>query len=489
MKGKIAALYIRVSTDMQTELSPDAQKRIMIDYADKNNITVSNEHIYYDDGVSGRKKSLNKRTGFNFMIANAKQKPRPFDIILVHKFSRFARSQEDSIVYKNMLKKQCGINVISISEPIIEGPYGELIERIIEWMDEFYSINLGNEVFKGMSEKALRGGFQARPPLGYRIIHKGEPPVIVPEEAKTVKIIFTKYVDENMSIYDITRYLNSLGLKTSFNKPFEKRSLEYILHNPTYIGMTRWNRTCNDSNKIKDESDWIIAQGQHEAIISNEIYEKAQKRYKAEFVPKNARPSSTLKHWLSGMLKCSNCGRTLSSSSRPRKTGQAYFSFQCYGYLKGKCKVSHSIAMNKIVPIILDGFKHDCGNLDFEKVERRTNPSNEIELLNAMLNKLDNKETRVKEAYINGIDTIDEYKRNKNILQEERADLEKQIHELDKMYNEEVSKAKVYEKLQNVYNILLTDVPHTEKNQALKSIVSKIIYYKPDDSIQIFYYI
>ena len=44
-----------------------------------------------------------------------------------------------------MLKKQ-NIDVVSISEPIPEGMMGQLIERILEWMDEYYSINLSQEV-------------------------------------------------------------------------------------------------------------------------------------------------------------------------------------------------------------------------------------------------------------------------------------------------------------------------------------------------------
>ena len=100
------------------------------------------------------------------MISIAKSPEHPIDAIVVWKFSRFARNQEESIVYKSMLKKD-GIEVLSVSEPLVEGPFGSLIERIIEWMDEYYSIRLSGEVTRGMTEKALRGGYQARPPLGY----------------------------------------------------------------------------------------------------------------------------------------------------------------------------------------------------------------------------------------------------------------------------------------------------------------------------------
>lgn len=90
-------------------------------------------------GISGR--STKKRTAFNSMIAIAKTEPRPFDVILLWKFSRFARNRVDSVVYKAMLRRDLGIDVVSISEPVGEDKTSVLMESIIEAMDEFYSAN------------------------------------------------------------------------------------------------------------------------------------------------------------------------------------------------------------------------------------------------------------------------------------------------------------------------------------------------------------
>ena len=110
---KTGAAYIRVSTDDQVELSPDSQLKMIEKYAKDNDIILSKEYIYADEGISGR--TVKKRPEFQRMIAVAKSKPKPFDVILVWKLSRFARNREDSIVYKSMLKKDCGIDVISVS--------------------------------------------------------------------------------------------------------------------------------------------------------------------------------------------------------------------------------------------------------------------------------------------------------------------------------------------------------------------------------------
>ncbi|MDE6580287.1 MAG: recombinase family protein, partial [Ruminiclostridium sp.] len=96
---KIAACYIRVSTDDQLEYSPDSQLEKIREYAKRNNMILPEENIFIEEeGISGRKAA--KRHEFQRMIATAKSKPKPFDTILVWKFSRFARNREDSIVYK-----------------------------------------------------------------------------------------------------------------------------------------------------------------------------------------------------------------------------------------------------------------------------------------------------------------------------------------------------------------------------------------------------
>ena len=131
---KICAAYVRVSTEDQAEYSPDSQLELLREYAKRNDMLLPDEFVFRDEGISGR--TAEKRPDFMRLISTAKQKPRPFSTILVWKFSRFARNQEESIVYKSLLKKENDIDVVSISEPLAEGPFGGLIERIIEWFDE-----------------------------------------------------------------------------------------------------------------------------------------------------------------------------------------------------------------------------------------------------------------------------------------------------------------------------------------------------------------
>lgn len=484
--------YVRVSTDRQEELSPDSQEKLIREYGKKNNIIILK--IFFEIGVSGR--SADKRPAFQEMVASAKSKEHPVDAILVWKYSRFARNQEESIVYKSLLKKQNNVDVISVSEPLVDGPFGSLIERIIEWMDEYYSIRLSGEVFRGMKENAMRGSFQARPPLGYKIFEHGKPPVVVPEEADIVRLIFDKYVNESWGFFDIARHLNSLGYKTSHGKPFERRSIEYIIQNPVYCGMVRWNRTHNATNEIKDKSEWIISDGDHEAIISKELYEKAQERFKMTYRPSGARPSSTYRHWLSGLLKCPDCGRTLTASTKYRRNGDEYSYFSCYGYSKGKCNRPNGISSLVLEKEVLQCLKEalKTGKIEYElKHYEPVERVNECAVIRERLQGLIPKEDRIKASYREGIDTLEEYKENKRLIQDERERLENQLKELmlkeeDSDQEENITNA-MLQKVKNVYDILISDkYTTTQKSEALKQIVDKIVYNRQNSTLKIYYF-
>lgn len=478
---KTACAYIRVSTDKQEELSPDAQKRLILDYAVKNNILLEKENIFVENGISGKK--ADKRPEFMRMIALAKQKEHPFDVILVWKFSRFARNQEESIVYKALLKKN-SVDVVSISEPLVDGPFGTLIERIIEWMDEYYSIRLSGEVMRGMSEKALRGGYQAGCPLGYKMNKETKIPEIDEEQAEIVKKIFNDYTNELKSYLEIARELNSLGFRTKRGAMYEARTIQYILQNPFYIGKIRWNRQNHAEHTIKDESEWIIADAEHEPIIDAELFNRTQQRIQTVSRPYRQRAPMSLKHWLSGIVKCSSCGASLVCSINSN-------TFQCLKYAKGSCMESHWIKTEHLEKAVFEAFEKAInGDVSFELRHSSGSSSDEQHMLNERLKKLEMKEMRIKQAYAEGIDTIEEYRQNKQLLENEK----KEILEILKKKTATESPAEqtnaMIKSLSSVYTII-KDNSQTKKNRAnaLRSVVDHMTYDKQNDNLKVFFFL
>ena len=209
---KIAAAYIRVSTKDQLDNSPENQLLQIQQYADRNGFMIPEEYVFIDGGISGR--HATNRTAFQDMVAIAKQKPKPFDAILLWKFSRFARSRDDSILYKSLLRKKLDIEVISATEDIGTGKTSIITEAIIEAMDEFYSINLSDDVKQNMIVKAGRGEPLCRPPMGYDMKDKRYYPN---EDAEIVRDIFTSY-NAGEGMRAIARRLSNMGVKTYFGK-------------------------------------------------------------------------------------------------------------------------------------------------------------------------------------------------------------------------------------------------------------------------------
>lgn len=460
MSDRIGALYIRVSTDDQAELSPDAQKRLLLDYAKKNGIIISNDFIF-SESVSGR--HVQKRPEFQRMIGIAKQPSHPLDVILVWKYSRFARNQEESIVYKSMLKKD-HVEVISVSEPLIDGPFGSLIERIIEWMDEYYSIRLSGEVLRGMKEKALRNGYQSSPCLGYEAVGHGKPFQINEAEYAMVSYIMDLYDNQNMDETAIARKCNDLGYKTKRGNPFERRTIDRILQNPFYCGIVSWNG--------------VEFEGAHEVRISKERFDRRQRLIASRKRPMKARNISTCKHWLSGLLKCSVCGATLSYTGN----GKCPY-FQCWKYAKGFHKTSVALSVKKAEEAVIEYFDQVLAGANFTYVRKEQPAADKtaaIEQLQKELSKLSARENRIRDAYESGIDSLEEYKANKERLISNRLQLETELEKLQKEQEEkEVNKEDVLHEIKSLNDILKNpDVSYEEKGTLIRTIVDQIVYDK-----------
>lgn len=480
MTLKNACAYIRVSTDKQEELSPDAQKRLIIDYCKKNSYTITNENIFIENGISGKK--ADKRPEFKRMIALAKSKEHPFDVILVWKFSRFARNQEESIVYKSMLKK-ANVDVVSVSEPVIDGPFGSLIERIIEWMDEYYSIRLSGEVIRGMTEKALRGGYNAQPPLGYRKNSDTGVPEIYEPEAVIVRNIFS-FISQGLSLIDTARSVNNMGFHTRRGGMFEQRTIRYIIENPFYYGYVRWNRQNPSEHTIKDKSEWIIAPGTHPTLINKESWDFANEQLIKISRPYKERGTSGIKHWLSGIVKCSSCGSSLVSNSLWKGHST---SFQCSGYNKCKCKVSHFIKTERLEAGIYEGFLKvlSSKNVTYEKVSEHSYEE-KVDTA-ALLKNIEDKERRIKQAYRDGIDTLEEYKDNKAILQKEREKVMEIISKQQPVQHDEDNET-MLRQIKNAYEIIKNEeLDKLTRANAIRSVVSKAVYDNEKDTLDIYF--
>lgn len=483
MIPRIAAAYIRVSTDEQADQSPESQLVEIRKFAERNNYIVPDEFVFMDEGISG-KKSQN-RPAFQQMIGAAKEKPAPFDVILLWKFSRFARNQEESIVYKALLRKQCGVDVISVSEPLPGGPFATLIERIIEWFDEFYSIRLSQEVKRTMTVKANRGEFQSSPSFGYRAkIVPGEKTTLepIPEEAEIIKEIFDRFLSGD-GYYKIARILNERGIRTHRGNRFENRTIEYILRNPVYIGKLRWTPTGRARRNFNC-TDTIVADASHEPIIEESVFASAQERVakiKAEWGYK-ARPASELRDWSSGVVRCSECGGTL--------VFQTPHYMKCNNYAKGRCRSAQNIKTDLLHEAIISRLQEDiCSESLHYSIERSEAKQNvELERLKATDADLQRRYERLLDAYLGGVIEIAQFSASKDAIEGDRRETQKKIEELEHRLSADDAIALLKEHIKATLETLMApDIPPQNKNEALRGLAERIVFDKKGMTLDITY--
>ena len=474
------ACYIRVSTDDQTEFSPDAQLKAIKQYAKQNDIILTNEHIYIDEGKSGRE--ADKRIAFQLMIATAKTKPKPFDVILVHRFDRFARSREDSVVYKSLLKREAGIKVISTTEKLEDDKFSVILEAMLEAMAEYYSLNLADEVKKGMTEKAHRGEYQTVAPFGYKMEDKKL--VVISEEAELVRFIFKKFASREMGMRALAIYFNDLGIKSKRGNTFENRSIDYILNNPVYIGKVRWTPTEKMKRNF-NHPDTIIADSDHEPIITQELWDKAQAVIKEnkDIFPYRAKGTSKKVTWLHGLVHCSTCDKKL-----VRSTGVYLV---CNSYSKGQCKTSNSIRVDRLEQLMLETLKQDFTSpIKISVVPKPSDSinSNEYDIIIQQLEAFDLKFDRIMTAYQDGIDTLEEYKKNKDFLNEEREKLHSRLSALKETILHADDEQTIEKRLKDVYELLTDETIDFEiKYQASHFLISKIVYDRAEKTLKLQY--
>lgn len=348
---KRVAIYARVSSDKQdVDLSISAQLKALRDYANRNGDIVVREFV--DEAETGR---TTARPAFREMISLARNPQKPFDIIFVWKYSRFARNREDSIVYKAMLRKN-GVQVFSINEPTDDTPTGRLMEAIIESLDEFYSDNLGEEVTRGLRESASRGFYlSARPPYGYRKIKvkDGDKERVKLEvdadQSSVINSIFNDVLG-GKGLMQIAKELNRKGIASPRNKKWGKTSLRVIISNEAYTGTLIWGRNS------KRGLEPIKTEHACPTIIERSVFDKVQEmihdRAFAVIHPKRI----SGRYLLSGMSYCGLCGKALTGTEA--KSGK--FSYYVCGTVNksgsGSCK-AHYLSCAKLEKTVIQKIK------------------------------------------------------------------------------------------------------------------------------------
>lgn len=305
-----AVIYARYSSEKQQEISIEGQLRICKEYCLREGFEVIETYI---DRAASASHDVDRRLDFQRMIRDSAK--RGFEVVVVYKLSRFARSRYDSALYKTKLR-QNGVRVVSASEPISDNPEGVLVEGIFEALDEFYSKSLAQDVRRGMYENASKGLTNGgNTPLGYMVVDKQYR--IDPVTAPIVKFAFESYAN-GMSTKAIAQALNQKGYTNRKGQPFQADSFKSLLRNPRYIG------------KYVYKGGEITLDNAVPAIIDEELFNRVQKKF-AQNKKSPASMKTDVDYLLTTRLVCGHCGRPMAGESGKSHTGTIYRYYSCSG--------------------------------------------------------------------------------------------------------------------------------------------------------------
>lgn len=362
MKKKKCYIYTRVSTAAQIEgYSLEAQKEKLEQYADYKDLVIAGE--YCDAGKSGH--SIKGRPAFMAMMDDISSEKDNISYVLVFKLSRFGRNAAD--VLKSMqLLSDYDVDLVSVEDAIDSSTQGgKLTLSILSAVAEIERENINVQFSAGRMQKIMDGGWPGGPaPYGYRC--KDKQLVLVDEEAVVVKKIYELYLQDDLKLYAVVRWLNENGYTKTVKgveKPFTTDSVKTILSNPVYCGKIMYNRRTNlKGDRVKPKEE-ICVIGKHTPIVSEEQWEAAQKKREELSIWGEKKEDLDRVSLLSGLVKCPVCGGGMvhmkNKSVNHNKGGyyKTLHYYACRNYRKAAgrtCSFKHTYNQEKVDQAVLE---------------------------------------------------------------------------------------------------------------------------------------
>lgn len=167
--------------------------------------------------------------------------------------------------------------------------------------------------------------------------------------------------------------------------------------------------------------------------------------------------------------------------------------FQCWKYGKGQCDESHYISVGQIEALVIGYLEQVTLSSDISYsviTAAASDNGSRISELERQLQKIDAKEKRIKAAYQNGIDSLDEYKANKAAINDERRIIEESIRELTPAadtQDRELLDRKMRQNISDLLSVIKDDsVDYVKKGNMMRNVVDHIVFNRKETSLDVF---
>lgn len=499
------ALYLRLSRDDGTEAESNSiasQREILKEYI-KRYPDMEIYDIYVDDGYSGTNFD---RPDFNRMMDDIYA--GRVNCVLVKDLSRFARNYTEGGIYLDKTFVKLGVRFIALNNQIDIGigginSFNQLVQiGVTNIMNESQAANTSVNVRGTLNLRRQQGKFIGSfPTYGYLKDPDDNHHLIVDEEtAPIVRMIFERFIGGE-SIIGITKDLNEMGIPNPSmykkQKGFNYRhpcgrsndglwpdsSVRRILQNRMYVGDMVQGRNTTYSYKIKQcraipKDEWIIVEGTHEPIISQETFDHAQALFN-----KSIRKSPKKKNvdLFSGLVRCADCKRVMNKKTNQHTYG-TYHYYRCVTArkLKKSACTNHTIRIDKLEQAVLLTIQNMINTAttmselltQINNHSARKKESSHIEkALKSQVSEREKLVSMIADLYPDwksGVITVDEYQMLKERLNERLRISDEKIASLNKSAeqfqdgiteeNEFVARFKKYGNIESLTRPLLTEL-------------------------------
>jgi site-specific DNA recombinase len=405
-------LYCRKSSEAEDRqvLSIDSQEAELRRLAERDNIKLSK---VFKESMSAKAPG---REIFEEMLAYL-EKDRG-SVLLVWKLDRLARNALDGGKVSWLMDRGI-ISEIRTPEKVFRNVSDDKFMMSLDFgIAKKYVDDLSTNVKRGNRAKLERGDWPNHAPFGY-LNNKADKSVIVDEKNRRyVKRLFELYATGRYGLKEVANILYAEGLRTSSGLKKRAGHIHRMLKLPFYYGVM--------------ERDGKFYPGNHEPIISKELYDQANAVLNGKLHPQ----SKGMFFHLRGFLKCANCGCMLTAS---KKKGHDYY--YCTNG-KGVCgehkKYMRSEYLDEIVSQLFKKLQTDEELVDMAFEAAKEQSQTDVRYLELSREKLLNelglvrqKQNKLLDSYLAELITEEVFKAKTAVLNQQKVSIEAEIKKVN----------------------------------------------------------
>lgn len=364
--------FYRRSTDKQ-ELSISDQRAACLSKATDMRSIIAVEFVPLKGYGSG--KTIEQDSEFQRMAKLAESKDHGVKWLFIHDVSRLGRMHPQAKFYWQEHFRRNGIQIIYAVEDFKnDGSLGDDVQQLVSHGKAHqFSIDLSRDTIRGSkSHAALGHSCGGRAPYGYErllIDQFGKPVRVLKDgerksdkmqrikwtpaeerEVAALRWIFESYANGN-GLRAIASGLNMSGAPSPYGKKWGKLTVRSIVRNVAYLGIRVYFRhnyhpsrfEANQAKHVRPEDAWVVTREAHEPLISPELFERVQARFRTN--KPGAGRTGDSPHLLSGLILCAYCKRRFLGQYKQHK-GKKVRYYGCSGYHNGGPSVCESLSIS-----------------------------------------------------------------------------------------------------------------------------------------------